>query len=203
MPLKSVMQRLGKLKTIVWDVDDVLNDLMGSWFFLWCQDHPGCAVAYEDLKENPPHEILGITVDSYLHSLDTFRLSPAYQNMAPIKEVKDWFFQNGSRFRHMALTAVPLRAASFSAQWVFRNFGVWIRAFHFVPSKRKDETIPQYDRDKADVLQHLGPVDFFIDDKAEHVVAARNAGINALFFPRPWTHSVMTITETLARLQDR
>ncbi len=45
---------MGRLKTIVWDVDDVLNDLMGSWFFLGCQDHPECAVTYEDLKEKPP-----------------------------------------------------------------------------------------------------------------------------------------------------
>lgn len=192
---------MNRLKTIVWDVDDVLNDLMHSWFLSWCQDHPRCAVGYEDLKENPPHEVLGVTMDSYLQSLDAFRLSPSYQNMAPIKEVRDWFLQNGSRFRHIALTAVPLRAASFSAQWVFRNFGIWIRTFHFVPSKRKDETIPQYDRDKTAVLQHLGMVDLFIDDNAEHVVAAQNAGINSLFFPRPWNHSGMSITETLARLQ--
>ena len=192
---------MGMLKTIVWDVDDVLNDLMRSWFLLWCQDHPRCSVGYENLKENPPHEVLGATRDRYLQSLDAFRNSQAYQDMAPIKEVRAWFLENGSRFRHMALTAVPLRAASFSAQWVFRNFGIWIRAFHFVPSKRKDETIPQYDRDKTDLLQRLGPVDFFIDDNAEHVVAAQNAGINALFFPRPWNHSRMSITETLARLQ--
>jgi len=189
------------MKTIVWDVDDVLNDLMGSWFLLWCQDHPGCAVAYEDLKKNPPHEVLGITMDCYLQSLDAFRLSPLYQNMAPLQEVKDWFLQKGDRFRHMALTAVPLRAAPFSAPWVFNHFGAWIRTFHFVPSKRKDETIPHYEDDKADALRRLGPVDFFVDDNAEHVIAAQKAGIQALFFPRPWNPSGMTIAETLARLQ--
>jgi hypothetical protein len=191
---------MGKLKTIVWDVDDVLNDLMGSWFHLWCREHPGCAVGYEDLKENPPHEVLGITMDSYLQSLDAFRLSSQYQNMAPIKEVKDWFLQNGDQFRHIALTAVPLGAVAFSAQWVFRSFGAWIRTFHFVPSRRKDETIPRYEDDKADALRRLGPVDLFIDDNPGHVVAAEKAGIHALFFPRPWNHSGMSITETLASL---
>jgi hypothetical protein len=187
-------------KTIVWDVDDVLNDLTGSWLFAWRQEHPGCGVAYEDLQKNPPHEVLGITVDSYLQSLDSFRRSPQYENMAPIKEVKDWFLQTGDRFRHIALTAVPLRAASASAQWVFNHFGTWIRTFHFVPSKRKDETIPRYEDDKADALRRLGPVDLFIDDYPDHVVAAEKAGIHALFFPRPWNHSGMSITETLARL---
>ncbi len=199
--MRSFMQHSERLKTIVWDVDDVLNDLTRSWLSLWRKDHPSCTVDYEDLKQNPPHEILGISVDSYLQSLDDFRLSPSYPNMPPIKEVKDWFVQNGGRFRHIALTAVPLRAASFSAQWVFRNFGVWIRAFHFVPSKRKDEKIPQYDRDKAEGLQHLRPVDFLVDDNAEHVMAAQNGGIQALFFPRPWNHSKMTVAETLAKLQ--
>jgi FMN phosphatase YigB (HAD superfamily) len=192
---------MDKLKTIVWDVDDVLNDLMRSWFLLWCQDYPGCAVGYEDLKENPPHEVLGVTRDSYLQSLDEFRLSSLYQSLAPIREVRDWFLQNGGRFRHIALTAVPLRAASLSAQWVLRNFGTWIRTFHFVPSKRKEDAIPQYDRDKVDLLQRLGAVDLFIDDNAEYVAAAQNAGINALLFPRPWNHSAVSITETLARLQ--
>jgi FMN phosphatase YigB (HAD superfamily) len=192
---------MNRIKTIVWDVDDVLNDLMHSWFLSWCEDHPGCTVRYGDLKENPPHEILGVTLDSYLRSLDAFRLSPSYQNMVPIQEVRDWFIQNGSRFRHIALTAVPLRAASFSAQWVFRNFGIWIRAFHFVPSKREEETIPQYDRDKTTMLQHLGKIDLFIDDHVEHVVAAQKAGINSLIFPRPWNRSGMSIAETLAKLQ--
>jgi hypothetical protein len=68
---------------------------------------------------------------------------------------------------------------------VLRNFGIWIRTFHFVPSKRKEDAIPQYDRDKEDVLQRLGIVDLFIDDNAEYVAAAQNVGINALLFPRP------------------
>jgi hypothetical protein len=192
---------MGKRKTIVWDVDDVLNDLMGSWLLLWRQDHPVCTVVYEDLKKNPPHEVLGISMDSYLQSLDAFRLSPRYQNMAPIKEVKDWFLQYGDQFQHIALTAVPLRAASFSAQWVVKNFGTWIRTYHFVPSDRKGERIPHYENDKAEALRRLGPVDLFIDDRAEHVVAARKGGIPALYFPRPWNSSGMSITETLAGLR--
>ena len=191
---------MGMRKTIVWDVDDVLNDLMGEWFRGWRHDHPECTVAYEDLKNNPPHGILGISMDSYLQSLDNFRLSPHYGNLAPVREVKDWFLQHGDSFRHIALTAVPLRAASSSGQWVLRNFGTWIRTFHFVPSKRKGETIPNYENDKTEALKVLGPVHFFIDDHPDHVVAAQKAGIPALFFPRPWNHSGMSISVTLSRM---
>jgi hypothetical protein len=201
MPSIMFLQGLGMLKTIVWDVDDVLNDLMGSWFRLWRWDHPECLVDYEDLKQNPPHEVLGITMDSCLQSLDDFRKSPSYENMMPIQEVKDWFLQNGNRFRHIALSGVPLRAASISAQWVLRNFGTWIRTFHFVPSRRQDEAIPQYDQDKVDLLQRLEAVDLLIDDNSDHVLAARKAGFDALFFPRPWNRSRMTVTETLGMLQ--
>jgi hypothetical protein len=192
---------MNTLKTIVWDVDDVLNDLMGSWFRLWRQADPGCGIRYEDLKKNPPHEVLGIPKDSYLHSLDAFRLSPSYQHMEPMKEVKDWFLQRGDQFRHLALTAVPLRAAASSAQWVVRNFGPWIRTFHFVPSKRSGETIPRYEDDKTESLGRLGAVDFFVDDHTEHIAAAQKAGIQAILFPRPWNSGRMTVTETLAELK--
>ena len=35
--------------TIVWDVDDVLNDLMHAWFkHSWLADHPDGKIRYED-----------------------------------------------------------------------------------------------------------------------------------------------------------
>ena len=36
--------------TIAWDVDDVLNDLMGAWLKdAWLPAHPECTLAYDDL----------------------------------------------------------------------------------------------------------------------------------------------------------
>ncbi len=192
---------MNRLRTIVWDVDDVLNDLMRQWLASWRHSHPGCDLRYEDLKANPPHEALGVTQDRYLRSLDAFRLSRSYQQMTPATEVREWFHGYGRRFRHIALSAVPLRAASVTAEWVFRHFGIWIRTFEFVPSKRRGESIPQYDRYKADVLQRFGDIDFFIDDNDEQIAVARKAGIHALAFPRPWNQSDLSIEETLAGLQ--
>ena len=59
------------LKTIAWDVDDVLNNLMRAWFEeKWLIDHPECNLLYEGLTENPPHRLLETNVDNYLKSLD-------------------------------------------------------------------------------------------------------------------------------------
>jgi 5'(3')-deoxyribonucleotidase len=175
------------LKTIAWDVDDVLNDLMQSWFEQkWLTDHPECAMLYEDIAENPPARLLNTSLDRYLRSLDEFRLSYMYQQMFPVKEVMNWFVKNGSSFRHIALTAVPLIAASASAQWVFNHFGAWIRTFHFVPSKREGEEAQEYDNDKGDFLKWIQKVDVLVDDSLTNIKAAESAGIKGIILPRPW-----------------
>src|SRR5579871_3024689 len=123
--------------TIVWDVDDVLNDLMRVWFEEeWRPKHPGCVLDYEGILDNPPHTLLGVDLADYQRSLDSFRLSGVYSKLKPGPEVRDWFVRRGHDFHHLALTATPLACASVSAEWVFRNFGKWIRSFQFIPSPR-------------------------------------------------------------------
>jgi len=174
-------------KTIAWDVDDVLNDLMRQWFELqWLSGHAECKVGYEDLTENPPHRIIGADLHSYLKSLDEFRLSELYQQMSPVREVMSWFENNGHKFRHIALTAVPLIAAPASAQWVFKHFGPWIRTFHFVPSKREGDKMPEYDNDKGAFLKWIQKVDVLVDDSSANIQAARSAGVKGIIIPRPW-----------------
>lgn len=187
--------------TIAWDIDDVLNDLMRCWFEeKWLPSHRECKKGYEDLKENPPHGILGISLDDYLKSLDEYRLSERYIKMKPIQGVMEWFLRYGKRFRHIALTAVPLRASSISAQWVINNFGMWIRTFHFVPSKRQHEDIPEYEKDKGDFLKWLGKVDVLIDDNIKNINSAERVGIKGILMPRPWNNQNYTITDILNTL---
>jgi len=184
--------------TIAWDIDDVLNDLMKCWFEeKWLQAHPNCKKGYADLKENPPHKILGISHQEYLQSLDEYRLSRNYIRMKPVKEVWEWFLDHGDRFRHIALTAVPLKAAFISAHWVFKNYGKWIRTFHFVPSKREGEDNPEYERNKGDFLKWFGKVDILIDDNFENIKNAEKAGAKSLIIPRPWNNQMKTIEEVL------
>lgn len=189
------------MKTIAWDVDDVLNDLMREWLERkWLAYHPDCAIQYEDITENPPARLLNTTLDSYLRSLDEFRLSQLYQRLSPVEEVMNWFDNNGNNFRHIALTAVPLAAASASARWVFKHFGCWIRTFHFVPSKREGENIQEYDNDKGDFLKWIQKVDVLVDDSLANIQSAQKAGIKGIIMPRPWNGRRTSIVDTLSEL---
>jgi len=189
------------VKTIAWDVDDVLNDLMRAWFeHCWMRAHPDCPLRYGRISDNPPDALLGISRADYLASLDGFRLSEGAETMLPVPEVLAWFRQYGKSCRHLALTAVPLRAASVSAAWVMRHFGAWIRSFHLVPSPRQDERIPNYDRTKEDFLRWWGKVDILVDDNPVNVASARSLGIEAILVSRPWNQGQQTLAQTLDTL---
>ena len=189
------------MNTVVWDVDDVLNDLMHSWFELhWLPRHPDCPITYSMISENPPHLLLGVSVTEYLASLDTFRLSEAAREMAPVPEVLGWFRSHGGHFRHIALTATPMCAAPFSAAWVMRHFGWWIRSFSIVPSVRAGEVAPIYDNSKQDFLRWWGKADILVDDNAMNIAAAQELGISTVLIPRPWNGSQLTLADALETL---
>lgn len=173
------------MRTIVWDVDDVLNDLMRDWF-----EGPGRAmatrpdVAYDDLTSNPPHGELGVALQAYLDSLDRFRQTE-YRTVAPLPEALSWFTQHGHRAHHVALTAVPLPAAHVSAEWVVRHYGGWIRTFAFAPSRGAGAARPDAHA-KTDYLRWLGKGDVYVDDREENVRAAEGLGMRGVVMPRPW-----------------
>lgn len=189
------------MKTIVWDVDDVLNDLMRSWLEqMWLVSNPHCRLRYGDLIENPPHRLLDVTLGEYQSSLDSFRRSGAGRQLSPSVEVVEWFRTYGDRFRHVALTATPLACAPVSAAWVAQHFGRWIRSFSFVPSARAGQDIPAYDQSKADFLRWWSRADVLVDDSPANVDAARALGIEAILAPRPWNRGTTTITNALQLL---
>ncbi len=57
------------MRTIVWDVDDVLNNLTEHWLAGWQAGHAGFALDYREITRNPPHELFGLTFEAYLESL--------------------------------------------------------------------------------------------------------------------------------------
>jgi hypothetical protein len=190
------------MRTIVWDVDDVLNDLMRAWFeSVWKPAHPESRLGYEDIIDNPPYRSLGIAKAEYLASLDAFRLSEAARRMAPNPAVLEWLRGYGGKFRHVALTARPLDAAPAAAEWVFRNFGEYFRCFGVVPSRPSPATT-LYDRDKGDFLGWLGSADFFIDDNAETLGAALKPRLRTLLYPQPWNRAVHTVGDVLRTLTE-
>lgn len=185
------------MQTIVWDVDDVLNDLMYQWFSRgWKQEHPTATVEYCELSENPPHVALGATREEYLTSMDAFRKTDAGIHLKPNAEVLEWFATHGSKFRHVALTSRPLETVPDIAGWVMRHFGAWIRCFGVVPA-RTTEGVPMYDRGKGDYLRWLGKGDVLIDDTQENLRQAAEIGVKTLAWPQPWNDSHLTTTEIL------
>ena len=162
--------------------------------------HPTRLVRYEDLQENPPHALLGISPSAYSSSLDAFRLSVGYAQQAPNPDILAWLQENGGRCRHIALTATALRTAPTAAAWVLRHFGRWIREFAFIPAVRSGEDLPTYDLDKGAWLARLGKSAVLVDDSPQNVVAATTAGATGLCWPRPWNGGDASVGETLQAL---
>lgn len=189
------------MKTLAWDVDDVLNSLMRAWFDdLRTKSQREIKIGYDQLFENPPHELLGMTLNQYHVSIDEFRLSDRYERLEPNCEILNWFNAYGHYCRHMALTSVPLAAAPVSSAWVLKHFGKWIRTFAFVPSRRTDEKIPEYDRSKADFIGWYGKIDILIDDNPEHIEQAAQIGIQGILITQPWNAGKLDLSGALALL---
>jgi hypothetical protein len=187
--------------TIIWDIDDVLNNLMQAWLECeWRPQHPDCTVGFVQLRINPPHEVLGITLHEYQVSLDKFRTSEAGRNLAPAPEAIAWFEQHGAHYRHLALTARPFVAVPPAAAWVFRHFGQWIRGFGFVPSPRSGDRAPAYDREKGDWLRWIGVGDILVDDSPANQKAAMELGLKTVLVPQPWNQASGTMRDALSTL---
>ncbi len=182
--------------TIAWDVDDVLNNLTEAWL---AANHP--TAAYWALTSNPPLEPLGIGRDAYFASLDRFR-AERLKSLLPNAEVLAWFREHGRRARHVALSAVPRRFASLSAEWTLAHFGDWIRTYTFIPSPRSDDAFPEYDTSKAVYLARTKLADVLIDDSESHVEDARRLGRREAFpFPQPWNSAhAVPVRSLLQRL---
>lgn len=189
------------MRTIVWDIDDVLNDLMRSWFEKsWLPSHPDCRLRYADLTENPPHGLLGIEPAEYLASLDRFRLSAEADRMTPDRGVMEWFVRYGVRFRHVALTARPAPTVSPAIQWTLRHFGTWFQTFAFVPSERPGVIFNGPERTKGAYLAWLEKADYFIDDGPANISGAAGLGISTFLVSRPWNRGGSEMPEILEQI---
>ena len=168
------------MKTIVWDVDDVLNDLLRNWLdSAWLRESPDCPVGYDQLCENPPHRVLGISLEEYLRSIDAFR-------------------------RERGAHLVPNReqAAGTWAAWVTGHFGRWIRSFNFIPSHRPGENLPVFDQTKGEYLRQWARVDAIVEDNPANIESGRAHRIPAVAVPPPGNGASGTLADALRALSD-
>ncbi|MBR3708800.1 MAG: hypothetical protein IKM17_07310 [Lentisphaeria bacterium] len=170
---------------LIWDVDDVLNTLM--------QQYAACGfpenskkLSYGELTENPPHDLLGISKEDYLASLDRVRACGFY-DLPPRPEVMAFFAECGHLFDHIVLSAVPLRFMEKSSAWVLHYFGEWIQNCLFIPSPRPDCCVKsQMFSSKAEAVGFFGPRAVLIDDAVKNVEETLSSGGRAVYFPAPW-----------------
>jgi len=175
---------MGNTIAITWDIDDVLNSLTYDWFEEFKLGR-SVQMEYEDLAHNPPALQLGISLDEYRASLDSFR-DRRYSSLKPKPETLAWFERFGDSFNHSVLSSVPMERAHLSAAWTVKHFGRWIRSFHFVPSPRPNDKFARHESSKADMLARIGRTNLFIDDIEENLAGARAIGVRSLAFPAPW-----------------
>jgi hypothetical protein len=188
------------MKVIMWDVDDVLNDLMGEWFrSSWQKTHPECPMEYSLITSNPPHELLGVPKEEYLESLDAFRQNN-FKDLKPLPEMLDWFSLHGHKARHIVVTSVPLKSAHCSAEWVFTHFGRWIRSFNIVPSPRPGDAPETGSTTKAEYISAFDRIDIVVEDSPETLRSMEDLGIQTVTVPRPWNQSFGVTTDALAQL---
>lgn len=182
--------------TIAWDIDDVLNNLMYEWLNWYKQSHTECIVEYKDLKENPPHNILGCTKEEYIKSLTEFRLLK-YESLTPNPEVVSWFKKYGDKAYHIVVTSTRYSTEYVSSSWLFKHFYTWIRGFFVAPSYDENSKCIVYDQNKYQFLRRTRLADIIIDDNQEVIDQCRLLGIEAFLVKKPWNTSKSTLTKIL------
>jgi hypothetical protein len=189
-------------KRILWDLDDTLNPLIRSWLSWVARLKRKTEIpTYSMIQENPPHNHFGMTLNDFLESLDRFRVSTEAFSMPVDPDVLGWFNAHGHRFDHHVLTARPHFNVNAGADWVFRNLGIWIRHFHFVPAKRPESCLPDAGSSKAAFIRHLGAsFDYFLDDTDINFLGTEECVNRCLLVPQPWNSQRLTMSEILSQI---
>lgn len=167
----------------------------------WMSRHNNTNISYEQLTENPPHRLLGVSRNEYLQSLDEFRLSETAANLLPEPEVLDWFRQHGDHYQHAVVTATSVTTAHVSAEWTFKHFGRWVRSFHLVPSARSGDQIEDCLNSKASFVKDLGVSAALVDDSEDTILQLDGTKISGVIFPRPWNKRRGSVLEALSSLE--
>ncbi len=189
---------------ILWDVDDVLNQLMREWLHFWQLKNKldSKPVDVSQILENPPSRVLGIPLEQYLKSLDEFRNSSLGRRMTPHPEVLHWFQKFGPKFVHIALTARPSETMPNQAAWVYENFGRWIHSIVSVSPSRLESAYQRHQIfvSKASFIQWLDKPVILIDDSEDNIQEAKQHCLRTFLFPQPWNSSNQTTEDVLGEL---
>lgn len=181
------------MTVLVWDVDDVLNELTAQWLGTINHD----TITSKKHLTNPQfHRLLGWSRDEYLHSLDSFRVEHL-RDLTP-NEVVRGFMSESRSCSHILLTATPLISAPYSAEWALRHFGSLVDGVLIAPSARpgvRSTGLSKFDHIAR--ITAMGETVLCIDDLPSNIEQARRAGATGVLWPQPWNNSNSTISAVL------
>jgi hypothetical protein len=187
---------------VVWDIDDVLNPLMHEWLkHQKSTKRIDPSFSYESLIDPDFSQTLKWGRNSFLESLDEFRLQ-FQSKLLPNRMIQNWFEnQSKIQIKHVALTATPRVVSEISRNWLQVNFGTHITDFFLAPSARDNDDLPRMT--KLDFYQQF-TTEFkqviAIDDRQDNLANAKTAGASTLCWPQPWNDSLLDSEETLKAL---
>lgn len=173
---------------IVWDFDDVLFPLTEFWFAAYGHRIQSKITQYDQITENPPHVIMGISREQYHESLDQFRNSEQAQSLQINRKILEWLGVNGTAYKHYILTARPINTIKSAQKWLKNNFFEPLEGFGFVPAERPGQDLSGYYRTKQDYLKGEGiQFEYFVDDNPVTINAVANIHTaTTILFPAPW-----------------
>ena len=157
--------------------------------------------SYDSLTDPDFSQTLKWGRNSFLESLDEFRLQ-FQSKLLPNRMIQNWLEnQSNMQVKHVALTATPRVVSEISKNWLQVNFGSHITDFFLAPSARDDDKLPRMT--KLDFYQqftsqfkHI----IAIDDRPDNLTNAKTAGASTVCWPQPWNDSLLDSEETLKAL---
>lgn len=174
------------------DIDDTLNNLMQVWLLHYNLQR-GTLFKFEDLKVNPPHEILGITKKDYINNLDKFKIN-YYNKVIVNKKFWWWFDINGTKANFIAITSTSMETVSESSKWLFNCFGEWIRNYVVIPNHTDKYHEYKYFQSKAQWMDWFGKVDIYIDDNEKSIKQVNEIcpKVKTICIKQPWNSGLET-----------
>ena len=182
----------------------MLNQLMREWLSFWQRNKQfdPKSIGTSQLINNPPHRVLGISLEQYLQDLDEFRKSSRGRQLTPHPRVMKWFQEFGHESVHIALTARPSETMANQSAWIYKYFGRWIHSVVSVDPCRsgsEHQRQPEFSS-KASFIKWLDKPSILIDDSEDNIRDAREHCLRTFLFPQPWNSSNQTTEDVLDEL---
>lgn len=187
------------MKTIIWDVDDTLNNFRFDWFLhnkeeLKKIDHD---ISYDYFNIKNPYNILNDNKDTFIKSLKDFKNYNHFK-ITVNKEIYNWFYKYGKNYNHIILTKCSKDYFEFAVNFVNKYFGKWIQSYNYISGNKKDN-LNEFLTKAEFIKKYFKEIKYFIDDSEKNCKQVEELGIKTFCPKQPWNNG-MDIKDILEEL---